>query len=54
MPLPKLKDISWVTTDCYGSLIDWEKGIVDAFNAEAEKDGFTVVDRPALEEVSMT
>ena len=31
MPLPKLKDIKWVTTDCYGTLIDWEKGIVDAF-----------------------
>ena len=31
MPLPKLKDINWVTTDCYGTLIDWEKGILDAF-----------------------
>ena len=32
MALPKLKDIKWVTTDCYGTLIDWEKGIVDAFS----------------------
>ena len=29
MPLPKLKDIKWVTTDCYGTLIDWEKGILE-------------------------
>jgi FMN phosphatase YigB (HAD superfamily) len=29
MPLPKLKDITWVTTDCYGTLIDWEKGILE-------------------------
>jgi 2-haloacid dehalogenase/putative hydrolase of the HAD superfamily len=41
MPLPKLKDITWVTTDCYGTLIDWEKGILDAFKAEAAKDGFS-------------
>ena len=27
VPLPKRKDIKWVTTDCYGTLIDWEKGI---------------------------
>jgi 2-haloacid dehalogenase len=41
MPLPKLKDINWVTTDCYGTLIDWEKGILDAFAKEAERDGFS-------------
>src|SRR3954463_11454591 len=41
MPLPKLKDINWVTTDCYGTLIDWEKGILDAFSKEAERDGFS-------------
>jgi 2-haloacid dehalogenase/putative hydrolase of the HAD superfamily len=41
MPLPKLKDINWVTTDCYGTLIDWEKGILDAFSKEADKDGFS-------------
>ena len=41
MPLPKLKDIKWVTTDCYGTLIDWEKGIVDAFQKEAKRDGFS-------------
>ena len=41
MALPKLKDIKWVTIDCYGTLIDWEKGILEAFGAEAKKDGFT-------------
>jgi 2-haloacid dehalogenase/putative hydrolase of the HAD superfamily len=47
MALPKLKDIKWVTTDCYGSLIDWEKGISDAFKKEADRDGLTL-DMPAL------
>jgi 2-haloacid dehalogenase len=41
MPLPALKTINWVTTDCYGTLIDWERGIGDAFRAEAEKDGLS-------------
>jgi 2-haloacid dehalogenase len=41
MPLPKLKDITWVTTDCYGTLIDWEKGILDAFSKEAQRDGLS-------------
>jgi 2-haloacid dehalogenase len=41
MPLPKLKDIKWVTTDCYGTLIDWEKGILDAFKKQADRDGFS-------------
>jgi 2-haloacid dehalogenase len=41
MPLPSLKNINWVTTDCYGTLIDWEKGIAEACAKEAEKDGFS-------------
>jgi 2-haloacid dehalogenase/putative hydrolase of the HAD superfamily len=41
MALPSLKSIKWVTTDCYGTLIDWEKGIGEAFRAEAEKDGLS-------------
>jgi 2-haloacid dehalogenase len=49
MPLPSLKSIEWVTTDCYGSLIDWEKGILDAFRAEAERDGFSFEERPLIE-----
>ena len=47
MALPKLKDIKWVTTDCYGSLIDWEKGISDAFKKQADRDGLTL-DMPAM------
>jgi len=49
MPLPKLKDIKWVTTDCYGTLIDWEKGILDAFRKEAKRDGFSFEERPFLD-----
>ncbi len=41
MALPSLKNINWVTTDCYGTLIDWEKGIADACGKEASKDGFS-------------
>jgi 2-haloacid dehalogenase len=42
VPLPKLKEIQWVTMDCFGTLIDWEKGIGDAFRREAERDGLTI------------
>ncbi|HEX2087516.1 MAG TPA: HAD family hydrolase [Solirubrobacteraceae bacterium] len=40
MALPK--NIQWVTFDVYGTLIDWEKGVVEAFEKEARRDGFTV------------
>ena len=46
MALPKLKEIQWVTTDCYGTLIDWEKGITDGFAAEAKRDGFSFDEGP--------
>jgi 2-haloacid dehalogenase/putative hydrolase of the HAD superfamily len=49
MALPKLKDIKWVTTDCYGTLIDWEKGITDAFKKEADRDGLTIDDKALLD-----
>src|SRR4029453_3292130 len=49
MALPALKDIKWVTTDCYGTLIDWEKGIVDAFTKEADRDGFSFDEGQFLE-----
>lgn len=42
MPLPKLKDITCVTTDCYGTLIDWEKGIMEAFEKQAKRDELTI------------
>jgi 2-haloacid dehalogenase len=45
MALPK--DIEFVTFDCYGSLIDWEQGVYDAFQKEADRDGFTI-DRDTL------
>ena len=45
MPLPK--DIRFVSFDCYGTLIDWESGAFDAFQKEADRDGFTV-DRDTL------
>ena len=45
MPLPK--DPRFVTFDCYGTLIDWETGVYDAFQKEADRDGFTI-DRNAL------
>ena len=40
MALPK--KIEWVTFDVYGTLIDWEDGIHEAFAKEAERDGFTI------------
>ena len=48
MPLPHLKDIKWVTTDCYGTLIDWEKGLADAFRREADRDGFSFDEGPFI------
>src|SRR3954465_12048897 len=40
VPLPK--EIRFVTFDCYGTLIDWETGAHDAFQKEADRDGFTI------------
>ena len=40
MPLPK--EVTFVTFDVYGTLIDWETGVYDAFVKEAEKDGYTL------------
>ncbi len=40
MAIPKT--VSFVTFDVYGTLIDWETGVYDAFQAEAERDGFTI------------
>ncbi|MFL5825490.1 MAG: HAD-IA family hydrolase [Thermoleophilaceae bacterium] len=45
MPLPK--DVRFVSFDCYGTLIDWETGVYDAFQKEADRDGFTI-DRAQL------
>jgi 2-haloacid dehalogenase len=48
MPLPRLKDINWVTSDCYGTLIDWDKGILEAFRKEADRDGFSFDEEPFM------
>jgi len=48
MPLPSLKTVKWVTADCYGTLIDWEKGIIEACKKEAAKDGFSFEEEPFL------
>jgi 2-haloacid dehalogenase/putative hydrolase of the HAD superfamily len=40
MSIPK--QISFVTFDVYGTLIDWETGAYEAFAREGERDGFTV------------
>ena len=45
MALPK--DVKFVSFDCYGTLIDWETGVYDAFQKEADRDGFTI-DRDEL------
>jgi 2-haloacid dehalogenase len=45
MALPST--VNWVTFDVYGTLIDWEKGVYDAFRREADRDGFTL-DRDEL------
>jgi 2-haloacid dehalogenase/putative hydrolase of the HAD superfamily len=40
MTIPK--QVSFVTFDVYGTLIDQETGVYDAFKAEADRDGFTI------------
>jgi 2-haloacid dehalogenase len=40
MPLPK--DIKFVTFDVYGTLIDWEDGVYQAFVKEAGRDDYTI------------
>ena len=40
MALPK--EVTFVSFDVYGTLIDWESGAYDAFAKEAERDGFTL------------
>jgi 2-haloacid dehalogenase len=41
------KNLTFVSLEVYGTLIDWESGIYEAFQREAEKDGFTI-DRDQL------
>jgi 2-haloacid dehalogenase len=45
MAIPK--NVTFVTFDVYGTLIDWDMGAYDAFEKEAQRDGFTL-DRDTL------
>jgi 2-haloacid dehalogenase len=46
MALPS--NVKFVTFDVYGTLIDWEKGVYDAFRKEAARDGFTIEDQQEI------
>ena len=46
MPLPS--KVTFVTFDVYGTLIDWESGVFNAFKREASRDGFTIDDREEI------
>jgi 2-haloalkanoic acid dehalogenase type II len=35
-------EFDFITFDCYGTLIDWESGIVNAFQSEAARDGISL------------
>lgn len=37
------KDYDTITFDCYGTLIDWETGIIDAFQSAAARDGVSLM-----------
>src|SRR5918992_414780 len=41
------KGVKFVTFDCYWTPIDWGTGVYDAFQREADRDGFTI-DREVL------
>jgi 2-haloacid dehalogenase len=45
MPIPK--NVTFVTFDVYGTLIDWETGIYEAFAKEAQREEFEI-DRSVL------
>lgn len=36
------QDFDLITFDCYGTLIDWEQGIINAFQAEAARQGIPI------------
>ena len=41
-PMPLPKEVTFVTFDVYGTLIDWETGAYDAFAKEADRDGYSL------------
>lgn len=46
------REFDIITFDCYGTLIDWEGGIVNAFQSEAAKDAVTLQGSKILEAYS--
>jgi 2-haloacid dehalogenase/putative hydrolase of the HAD superfamily len=51
MALPK--NIEWLTFDVYGTLIDQDSGVFQAFKKEAARDGFTIEDKDKDEVVRL-
>jgi 2-haloacid dehalogenase/putative hydrolase of the HAD superfamily len=49
MPIPK--DIKWITFDVYGTLIDWESGVYEAFEIEAKRTDFDLPDKSKIIEL---
>lgn len=49
MAIPK--DIKWITFDVYGTLIDWEGGVYEAFQKEAERTDFALPDKATVIEL---
>ena len=43
--MPKLSDFKVLTFDCYGTLIDWEAGIWDAFQPLLMANDVTTIHR---------
>ena len=43
-----MDDIQVITFDCYGTLIDWETGIKDAFARAAQEDGVSIDPRAVV------
>lgn len=37
-----MRPFDWITFDCYGTLIDWESGIAEAFDRAAARDGVRI------------
>ena len=47
-----MKQFDIITFDCYGTLIDWEKGIVEAFMRAAAEDGVRLDESRIVSEYS--
>ena len=45
----RLHDFDALTFDCYGTLIDWERGILSELKPWVQKNGLTIDDGEILE-----